>query len=126
MKRVICVGIVLLLAGCAKKPTAMEVCKKVEASGVGANCREGQPGGLGAAAVENAQFDLPSVAGKTGQVMRFDSEEFYANTETAYGNAAMLAGPHRYGSKKALIFVQANDGLSVENGKKLKDVVDGL
>ena len=82
--------------------------------------------GLSAAAVERFEFDLPSVPGKKGAVMRFDRDSFYDNTEESYGNAATLAGPHRYGSKKALIFVQANEGLSLEDGKKLKAIVDAL
>lgn len=120
------VTLALLGLGCAKKPTAMEVCKSVEATGLGANCRAGTPAGLGAGATEKADFDLPSVPGKTGQVLRFDREETYTSTESAFAGAAALAGPHRYGSKKALVFVQANDGLSTDNGKRLKSVVDGL
>lgn len=104
----------------------MAVCKKIEAAGIGSNCREDKPGGLGAAAVERAELDLPSVPGKGGSVMRFDRESFYDSTVESYGNMAMLAGPHRYGSRKALIFVQVNEGLSLEDGKKLKAVVDAL
>jgi len=113
------------LASCGK-PSAMDVCKKIEASGVGANCRASQPAGLGAGAAEKVDFDLPSVAGKTGQVLRFDKEETYRATELSYANMGGLAGPHRYGSPKALIFVQMNEGLSADNGKKVKAIVDAL
>lgn len=122
------IGLLMLVtaSGCAKKPTAMEVCQKIVASGVGANCRAAKPEGLGAAAAERADFDLPSVPGKTGGVMSFEKEALFTATEDSFAKAAMLAGPHRYGSKKALIFVQMNDKLSLENGQKVKAIVDAL
>lgn len=117
---------VLALVGCSKKPTAADVCQKLTGQGLAANCHEAKPGGLGAAAVERFDFDLPSVPGKSAGVMRFDKEETFDSTVRAFEGAAVLAGPHRYGNKKALIFVQANEGLSLEEGKKLKAAVDGL
>lgn len=126
MKKLAIALVLVCAAACQKPMTAMTACKRIEAAGVGANCKEGKPGGLGAAAVDAATFDLPSVPGKTAQVLHFDREEFFSSTETAYGNAALLAGPHRYGSKKTLVFVQANEGLSLEEGRKLKAVVDAL
>ena len=124
---VLMIAVAVVVAACgSSKPTAMAVCKKLEAEGVASNCREDKPGGLGAAAVERAQFDLPSVPGEGGAIMRFDREEFYSSTEDAFGKAAMLAGPHRYGSKKALIFVQMNEGASLDVGKKTKAVVEAL
>lgn len=116
----------LSLAACSKKPTAMEACKKIEAAGQAANCRSDQPGGLGAGAVEKALFDLPAVAGKTGQVLRFDDDAKFDATVRSFEGAAALAGPHRYGSKRALLFVQANDALPAANGQQLKAVVDSL
>ncbi len=123
---IVCAALILGLFGCGKKPTAMEVCKKREVAGVAAKCREEKPGGLAAAAVERAEFDLPSVPGKGGNVNRFDKEEAFASTSSAFEGAALLAGPHRYGSKASLIFVQMNDGASLEVGKRAKDVVDAL
>lgn len=120
------VAVVGLTVGCSKKPGAADVCKQIEATGVGANCRASQPAGLAAGAAEKYEFDLPSVAGKTGQVLRFDSEDKLAATSDAFEKAGMLAGPHRYGSKKALVFVQANNGLAAAEGAKLKSVVDAL
>lgn len=117
---------IVLVAACSPKPTAADVCKKIEASGLASGCKEEKPGGLGASATERYVFDLPSVPGKGGQVLRFDREDAYTSTETSFTSAAALTGPHRYGSKKALVFVQANDGLSLEDGKKLKAIVDGL
>jgi hypothetical protein len=115
-----------LLLGCSKPPSALDVCHQLETAGVAAGCKEDKPGGLGAAAVEAAAFDLPSVPGKSGQVLRFDRDEFFSATEDAFGKAAILAGPHRYGSKKARIFVQMNEGASLEVGKRTKAVVDAL
>lgn len=100
--------------------------RQLVAQGAAANCRESKPEGLGAAAVEKVDFDLPSVAGKTGAVFRFEKDETFDQTVANFEKAAVLAGPHRYGSKKGLIFVQANSGLSLEEGKKLKAVVDAL
>jgi|SRR6185436_12141694 len=127
MKTTSVVLALLFAASCSKDaPTAMGVCQKIEAAGVAKNCKESKPGGLGAAAIERADFDLPSVAGKTGSVLRFDRESTYTSTEEAYAKAAMLAGPHRYGSKKSLIFVQMNEGLGLPEGKKVKELVDSL
>ena len=112
----------LTLVGCAKKPTALETCTKLALSG----CREDKPEGLGAAATSKATFDLPSVPGEHGQVLRFDREDAYVQTEDAFQRAAMLAGPHRYGNKRALVFVQANSGLGLDEGKKLRAAVDAL
>lgn len=126
MKRLIVVLALLVLAGCAKKPTAMEACKKIEASGVGTNCREGAPGGLGGAAVAKAEFDLTSVPGKTGQVLQHADDGAYDKTEQGFSGAAVLAGPHRYGNKAKGIYVQANIELPAADGQKLKAAVDGL
>lgn len=122
---VLMVGMVVGACG-GQRPTAMATCEKIVASGVGSNCRVGKPGGLGAAASEQAEFDLLSVPGKTGQVLSFGDEAGFDATTDAYGKAAVLAGPHRYGSKKARIFVQANSGLGAAEGAKLKAVVDSL
>ena len=126
MRKIAVLVLVLGIVGCSKKPTADEVCKKIESSGVGANCHSSQPSGLGANAVERVEFDLPSVQGKTGAVMRFDSEDKYTATENAFTGASALAGPHRYGSKRSLIFVQMNSGLSAPDGAKVKAIVDAL
>jgi hypothetical protein len=114
------------LVGCSKPVTSMDVCGKLVQAGVAASCREKKPEGLGAAAVEAADFDLPSVAGKTGQVLRFEKAVYYQNTYDAFAAAALLAGPHRYGSEKRLIFVQMNSGASLEDGKRAKGVIDSL
>lgn len=99
--------IVLLAAGCAQYPSAQDVCAKIATAGIG------------------AYFDLVHVPGKGGGVMSFDSKDDYDATVKAFGAAAMLAGPHRYGNEKALIFVQANDKMSNDEGAKLKAIVDG-
>lgn len=126
MNRIVIALLVVGALGCGKKPTAMAVCKQIEAAGVGTGCKEDKPGGLGAAASEKAVFDLPTVPGKGGAVYAFPNDDAFEATEKAFEGAAMLAGPHRYGSKKARIFVQMNEGADLEVGKKAKAVVEGL
>lgn len=116
----------LALAGCSKNVSALDACKKLEADGIASGCKESAPGGLGAAAVERAEFSLPSVPDKGGQVLKFENEGAYTRTVGAFEEAAVLAGPHRYGSKSRLIFVQMNEGASLEVGRKAKGVVDAL
>lgn len=127
MKTTIVVTVMLtVLVGCAKKPTAMEACKKLEIAGVASGCHESKPEGLGSAAVERAEFSLPTVPDKGGSVYRFDKEDTYTSTVTAFEKVAMLAGPHRYGSAKTLLFLQMNEGASLEVGKRAKAVMDAL
>jgi hypothetical protein len=86
----------------------------------------GKPGGLGADAAEEVEFDLPSVPGHGGGVYRFDTEEAYDSTVKSFDDAKVLAGPHRYGNKKARIFTQFNDGASMDVGAKAKATVQAL
>jgi hypothetical protein len=116
----------LLLAACGKPPTAMEACTKLEAVGVAAKCRPGKPGGLGANASEKADFDLPSVPDKGGAVYGFDTDEAYESTVKSFDGAKVLAGPHRYGNEKRRIFVQFNDGASMDVGAKAKTAIADL
>lgn len=125
MKKVIVIAMVAML-GCSKGPSAMDVCKQIESSGVGSNCHAETPDGLGAGAKEAAAFDLVHVAGKGGQVLKFDDTDKFSKTVDAFDAAAMLAGPHRFGSKKALVFVQMNDGASADDGGKVRGVVSAL
>ncbi|MFC8181571.1 hypothetical protein ACFULT_22060 [Rhodococcus sp. NPDC057297] len=78
------------------------------------------------AATEVYDFDLPSVPGEGGAVMAFADGELYKKTVQSYEDAAFLAGPHRYGSESALIFVQINEGLSSSDGQKVEEIVDSL
>ena len=117
----------LVAVGCHAKPSAMSVCTTLVSSGVAANCKDGGPAnGMGAAASEYVVFDLPSVPGETGQVLRFDKSSDFDATTKAFDAMAALAGRHRYGSSGALIFVQLNSGASTEVGKKAEDVVNKL
>jgi hypothetical protein len=83
-------------------------------------------GGLQATASEVEDFDLPSVPGHGGSVMRFPNPEAYDAAVAAFAAMAALAGPHRYGSRKALIFVQMNEGASADIGAKARAAVDAL
>jgi hypothetical protein len=115
-----------MLAGCSKPLSAMDACRKLEQAGVAAGCREDKPEGLGASAIEKATFDLPSVPGKGGQVLRFGSDEAFRTTSAGFEKLALFAGPHRYGSPGTRIFVQFNNGASLEVGKKARSVIEGL
>ena len=94
--------------------------------GVGANCTEDEPGGLGIGADEKYQFELPSVPGESGQVLVFSDSKIYDKTIAAYNEVSSIAGPHRYGSSNALVFVQINEGLSAAEGQKVEQLVAGL
>lgn len=93
---------------------------------MGANCSVDEPSGLGIGATERYVFDLPSVPGEGGQVLVFDDANTYEKTVEAYAEMASLAGPHRYGNDQALVFVQINEGLSMQDGETVKSIVDDL
>ncbi len=116
----------MFAAACGKSPTAMSVCEQLAAGGVASNCHAGTPTGLGVGAAEDAEFDLPSVPGKGGMVLRFDKEDVYDKTVEAFSKAAMLSVPHRYGSRTTRIFVQMNNKATANVGAKAKSVVDAL
>ena len=110
----------------ASDSAAQRVCAEIERAGIGDNCVRGEGNGLQLAATEVYDFDLRSVPGEGGAVMAFDDVALYRKTVQAYEDAASLAGPHRYGSESALIFVQINEGLSSSDGQKVKEIVDSL
>lgn len=110
-------------------PTSLDaaaVCRMIVDLGVGANCTESEPEGLGIGADEKYEFELPSVPGESGQVLVFSDSTIYDKTIAAYDEVASLAGPHRYGSLNALVFVQINEGLSTAEGQKVEQLVSGL
>jgi hypothetical protein len=126
----VCVLVVAAVVGtgCRARPSAMTVCSKLTAAGVAAGCRTGgsKPDGLAAAASEYVVFDLPSVPGQTGQVLRFGKSDDYDATVKAFDAMAAFAGRHRYGSGSALIFVQLNSAASSEVGAKTEAIVNAL
>lgn len=127
MRTAIAIAALCALGACDKlspKPTAMAVCKQLEAKKVASKCKADKPGGIGAAAVERVVFDLPH--GETGQVLRFDDDRAFHAADDAFAAASVLAGRHRYGKKSAGIFVQLNSETDDKVGAKAKAVVDGL
>lgn len=120
------VFVAFTLMACSKPVTAMQACEQLVKAGVGASCHSDTPSGLGGAALERVEFDLPSVAGEHGVVLLFQTDADYETTVASYQNLAALSGPHRYGNAKRRIFVQENRGLSGELGMKTKAVVDAL
>ena len=126
MRSLVLLALVLLPVGCSKPVTAIGVCGKLVEAKLATDCKTTPAAGLGLAATEHAEFNLPSVLGKTGQVMLFDRDAFYTSTVDAYGKAVAIAGPRQYGNPKARVFVQINSGASSEVGAKTKAVVDAL
>jgi hypothetical protein len=114
------------LTSCSKPITALQVCQKLQEAGVAANCRAGKPSGLGANATEAADFDLPSVPGHGGLVLRCDTVQAYEGTVRGYDDAKVLAGPHRYGNADRKVFVQFNESATMDVGAKARAVVQGL
>lgn len=106
-------------------PTAYEVCEKLKTAGVAEHCRSATPGGLGSAARQRVEFDIPGEK-RTGQVLTFDRDDFYESTVRAFGAAAALAGRHQYGNPGALVFVQLNSETSDATGDAARRVVAGL
>jgi hypothetical protein len=117
--------VTILIFGCAAKPTASTVCKKIEAAGIGSGCSQVKPEVINARAKTKFDFDLVRVPGEKGAVLDFTSDDDYLATVNAYATAAMLAGPHRYGNASTRIFVQLNTGASLEEGNLVKAIVDG-
>ena len=112
--------------GCTKTPTAQEACGQLEAAGVAKGCHEVKPEALSARSSARVDFDLVHVPGKGGAVMFFAKEDDFEATVKMYEAAAMFAGPHRYGNPKARIFVQMNTDASLEEGKQVKALIEGL
>lgn len=123
-KMVLILAVVLM--SCGGGMDAKTACEKLTAAGLGSNCEKGKPGGLGAAGYEKYDYDLAEPAGKKCQIIAHESDEKLKATIDGYERAAMLAGPHRYASKKRLLFVQCNDGMPADVGEKLKAAVNDL
>ncbi len=110
-------------------PSAGDVCHKLEAAGVAAKCQTASRGDLGAIArkaSEYVTFDLPSAPGKAGKVLLFRNAADHAEAIQGFEAASFLVGPHRYGSSKALIYVELNKAATADAGTKAAAVVAGL
>ena len=64
--------------------------------------------------------------GKTGQVLKFATGDELDVSVAAFRGMSMFAGPHRYESKRALIFVQMNKDTPSVIGAQAKMLVDAL
>ena len=116
--------IALSFGGCRKPPSAMDVCLRLEKEQLATQCTVGQVGGLGSAAREHVDFDLPSNPGHKGQVLAFNELSDLQATDHAYEAMAALAGRHRYASSKARIFVQLNAQTPEEAGQRIKKIIE--
>lgn len=113
-------------ASCTKPPTAQEVCGTLESAGVAKGCHEVKAEVINARARTKYDFDLAHVPGQKGAVLDFEKAEDYEATVKMYEAAAFFAGPHRYGNPKARVFVQMNTNASIEEGKQVKALIEGL
>lgn len=116
-----CVG----MLGCGGM-SASDACESLTGQGFGSDCTKDEPGGIGAAAWEKYNFDLEEPKGKKCQVLSFKDAEGYDATVKAFGGAAALVGPHRYGNAKRRIFVQCNSDMPRDQGTKLEAAVSAL
>lgn len=123
---VVCVIGLLGCGGPSAPPTAEQVCGALERSGIAANCTREVPAALSARARQRYDFDLVSLPGHGGAVMDFATPADFDATVAAYAEVAMLAGSHRYGNRESLIFVQMNQGASVEVGDRTRAIVEAL
>jgi tetrahydromethanopterin S-methyltransferase subunit D len=124
MRNALLLSVAVVLVGCGGTPTAMSVCKQLEGAGIGTGCKEEKPGGMFAAATAKAELTLPN--GKMCQCLQFEKPEHVDAIVEAMTGAAMLVGPHRYASSKAKIVVQCNEEMGLEEGKKVKAMVEAL
>ncbi len=124
------VGMVVVAAlsafGCARRPSALDFCQKLQVAGVASGCHDVSPTGLGAAAIESAVFELTEVPEHDGTVYRFDNTASFDKTVDAFATAATLMGPNRFGSRKALIFVQVNSDAPSDIAANVKRLVEAL
>lgn len=116
-------AVVLVVACRRPSPSAVAVCEKLVAAGVASNCEEeGFSEGLDAAASSRARFDLPTVPGKSGQVLTFARSVDYAATAKAFNRATV----RHYGSERALVFVQLSSEAPADVAAATAAVVKAL
>ncbi len=111
--------------GCTKRPSASEFCQKLEGVGVATGCHAVAPADLTAAAAETAVFELKDLPEHDGTVCRFADPAAYDNTVAAF-EATPWTGPYRFGSRKALVFVQLNSNTPSDIAGRVKQLVDAL
>jgi hypothetical protein len=58
--------------------------------------------------------------------MVHEKDEDYQATVKVYEALAVVAGSHRYGNPSKRIFVQLNEALPIDIGKKAKAIVDSF
>ena len=118
--------VALFLVGCGSDLDAKTACEKLTGQGLGASCTKDSPGGLGAAAWEKYDFEIPEPKGKKCQVLAHKSDADLEGTIKGFDAAAGLAGPHRYSNKAKRIFVQCNSDMPREAGEKIEAAVKAL
>lgn len=117
-------------APAAPPPDAAAFCATLEREGLATRCTRVAPQAISARARLRYDLDLASVEGEPdafdGAVMSFDDAEDFDAVEHAYEELAAIAGPHRYGNRDALIFVQLNQATPLEVGDRVRAMVESL
>jgi hypothetical protein len=101
--------------------SALDVCRALESDGVAAKCRAGSGTG------DTARFDLPSLAGKTGMVVRLPDDGSFAKYAAGVASQPPTSPllPY-YASPRARVVVHLTPGLSPDVATKTKALVEKL
>ena len=89
------------------------------------SCHGIPPTGAGAAATEAAVFELTEMPEHEGTIYRFEDGAAYDKTAAAL-DAATRTGPHPFGLRRALIFVQLNSNTPSDIAAHVKRLVETL
>ena len=110
--------------------SAAAVCKALEKAGVAkkGSCVKAKPEKISALAQIKYDFLLENLAKEvgSGQVLEFGDKKSFEKTVKTFEAMAAVAGPHRYQSDAALIFVQLNKKTPAGDAKKAKSIVEAL
>jgi hypothetical protein len=101
--------------------SALDVCRALESEGVAAKCRAGSGTG------DTARFDLPSLAGKSGMVVRLSDDASFAKYAAGVASQPTTSPllPY-YASPRARVVVHLTPGLSPDVASKTKALVEKL
>jgi hypothetical protein len=107
-------------------------CAHLARENIARGCERVIPQAPSARARLRIYFDLLSVTSEDesdrfdGSVMSFDDAEDFDSVVRGYEEAAFVAGPHRYGNRARLLFVQLNHDTPLEVGDRVRAMVEAL
>jgi len=120
------IGAALLCVACSSHPSAMDVCRKLEAAGVASGCKEGNATGVYSAAKQVAEFEVVGLTGLKGFALTFAQSATYDNTVRSYTELGSRSADHRAGNRKRLVFVTLPEQASADLSEKAEKVVGEL